>query len=397
MAGNLNEENGVLEQEFLELTEEIRQNINDIDKEAEIEINKVNNEIITLINEVKAKQISLKNEILSFNEEKKRNLCHALSDIKRLYEAKKKSNIPFLQSELSLIIKKLKYSSENLMRKKKIFDRSEILDHFEIGKLNTPFFEKPIENHSIELNEKPGKVISNRHGFYNIQNKNKIVNLETQEIIIWTENKIYDISTTYDNGLSYLQFTENHYVIQLLSKDNYGKTKYVLPRNAVNPNEAGFAVLKDDIIINDMNKLLVFSKETSNIVNAWKYDREISNLSNRLQGNILYQFSGSSLFVFKDDEFATQNVSKSEKESYSIYYDVIENLKKGKILFCNSKNIVFVGANNQNGISLDKDKLFPAEKLLDYRITKTEIIFCLINQTDEFTIKFKHFPIECNF
>lgn len=398
--------------DFELFSNKLQHKINKIDDEKMIALHKLNTEISTLMISIHDKQEEIQSEIELFYTEKKNNLKHVLSYIERLYKNRKKISDKILKRDFTKMIENVKYYADNLMRKKGIFQKSESLNNIEIGCLKIPNYEKPIKEICIKIDKKLNKIISNNSGFYYLKDSKEIIELQTEKIIYRVDGKIDDISLTYDNEISYMQLLKSTSTVSIIKKPFYSLEYYTIQKQIrkkkyeddtednENNDIKNFAVLKDFILIYKRNCLISRNKKTNEITlipNNTDFDERFQ--CHFIDNNYLYDLNDNkfTLWNFEENDNRLINYKELIEGEDTFLRKIIDYLNNGYNMLCNKKYIYLINKDNQLIFRIEMKKIFPNERVLNYRRLNQQIIFCLTCLDDKCKIIFKYYPINFNY
>ncbi|CAD5114566.1 unnamed protein product [Dimorphilus gyrociliatus] len=395
----LNDEIEFSEDDFSLFINKIQGKIEKIDEEKRIALHKLNTEITSLMISIHDRQEDIRTEIELFYSEKKDNLKNIVSYIERLYENRKKIPDKILKSDFSKMIENVKYYADNLMRKKGVFQKSDSLNGLEIGNLKIPNFENPIKEEFIEFHDKIDKVISNENGFYVLRNSCEIVELQRNQVIYSVDGKIDSITMTNDNRISYIQLLKSSATVSIITKPFYSSEYYTIQKQSNERFTEQFAVLKDFILLYQNSTIVKRHKKTTETVSL--SSRIMKFEHNIVMENVLYNISDN-LLVFADlekNEWKDIIIQElDEGGNKSVLRKIIDYITtKGFLVVCANENIILICPQSLLAMTIKMERVFPQERLLNYRIDNEQIIFCLSCLEDESRLIFKYFPINLNY
>ncbi|CAD5114571.1 unnamed protein product [Dimorphilus gyrociliatus] len=392
-----NIENESLQDRLISFNKIIEKEINNTDNECEKQKNIIDKAVTKYIASLHKQQETIKDEIELFYADKKSNLKRALSDTQRLEDFNRNSQNPIVQRNLKKMAKELMYATENIINKMKYFELKENYKYENnIGKLKTPIYEKPIKEHIILLNSQLKKVIATKKGFLAWQSNNKIIELNYGHTVVSEKNDILDICSTFDNRLSYIVYVDSKFYCKTLNLENdeWIMRSFSYPFN--NLSSIMFGVYKKNIIISSDNGKTHFyhrtNLEVSEIEDKTSKKKPISHKA--FKKGLCIDF-GDELEYFSDfnADKIFLNIKTSTIQDFSLYDNIIDKLIEGEQIFCSEKDFVLFNVKSGEGYLIEHEKIFPGKRLLEYQLTNSHIVFCLLDIENPKMITIQYYPV----
>ncbi|CAD5114560.1 unnamed protein product [Dimorphilus gyrociliatus] len=385
---------------FQDFEKKIFEEMEKIEKQKHCELNKLDEETCKFMKIFNRKQGILRDKLEDFYEEKRLTIRRVLKETKMFKDVQSKTCSKMFQNDVTNMMDMVKYSLENFISKRAIYEKSNSLENFEIGSIVVPCFEKPFKDYSILLDERPKKILANEDGFFSFDYNGQIININNfNKLSLW-KGAITNVSITYNGRMAFMETPRKNRIKIYIGEGS--NTKYESVKIAIKdekPIYDHFFILQDFIAIKTNQEIIFYSKLTSKISSKLSiYENRILDFTDvKIDKNTFFAADNNKnviWFNIIEDQLEIIQIQE-EYDNFSIGSNIIDKLKSDHyFLLINQYYIFVINSKEKNGKCFQMDKFFRDQRLLNYMKTENEIIFCLINPKDQEKVTLKHFPLE---
>lgn len=379
------------------LETKIKAELDQIDTKKNQKMNKISEDVHSLLENVVKQKDEIEKKVDKFYVEKKLKLQRALTDASRLHNLFQDTNNEIFERNLLRMMKEFLYTTRNLLNTDTIFEGSTFLKSKHIGSLIEPIFEKPKKSFTYQLDALPSNIISTSDGFLALQRDDVIINLQSKKVVVKEEGRIININPTYDGQLSYVLLQNNKYRIKLMNYDNFGKNEYVVDKNDVDPKTLMYGIFEDCIILRSrFSKRTYFYEKPFLSLIVWENDLENdpSKVRHKTfpEGLCIADESTIQFFDVKKVMRISFDIDFLPADNISMYNDIFAHILKDKKLMRKRDELLLIDKNHEIALSVEQEKVFPKNNLVDYMITDKEVIFCLTDRLNPKMVSIHHYP-----